>query len=273
MDAGNLLKPALARGQLRCIGATTLDEYREYIEKDAALERRFQQVYVDQPTVEATTAILRGLKERYELHHGVSISDGALVAAAMLSDRYITDRFLPDKAIDLVDEAAAKLRIDATIVEAGGDPTKEEEVRLKVLDQLRGTYRPEFLNRLDEVVIFNPLRKADLRAIARLTLTALTQRLTLKDISLEVSDRALDVLTDLGYSPEYGARPLKRVVQKELETPIARGIISGAFNEGDTVMVDADLDAIRLVIEKRSGGGGEEKGPSAPMAGDLAPAA
>ncbi len=114
MDAGNLLKPALARGQLRCIGATTLDEYREYIEKDAALERRFQQVYVDQPTVEATTAILRGLKERYELHHGVSISDGALVAAAMLSDRYITDRFLPDKAIDLVDEAAAKLRIDAT---------------------------------------------------------------------------------------------------------------------------------------------------------------
>jgi len=146
-------------------------------------------------------------------------------------------------------------------------------VRLKVLDQLRGTYRPEFLNRLDEVVIFNPLRKADLRAIARLTLTALTQRLTLKDISLEVSDRALDVLTDLGYSPEYGARPLKRVVQKELETPIARGIISGAFNEGDTVMVDADLDAIRLVIEKRSGGGGEEKGPSAPMAGDLAPAA
>ena len=161
----------------------------------------------------------------------------------------------------------------ATIVEAGGDPTKEEEVRLKVLDQLRGTYRPEFLNRLDEIVIFNPLRKADLRAIARLTLTALTQRLTLKDISLEVSDRALDVLTDLGYSPEYGARPLKRVVQKELETPIARGIISGEFNEGDTVVVDADLDAIRLVIEKRSGGGGEEKGPSAPMAGDLAPAA
>eukprot|EP00322_Chrysochromulina_rotalis_P027196 CAMPEP_0115851310 /NCGR_PEP_ID=MMETSP0287-20121206/12416_1 /TAXON_ID=412157 /ORGANISM="Chrysochromulina rotalis, Strain UIO044" /LENGTH=613 /DNA_ID=CAMNT_0003305339 /DNA_START=12 /DNA_END=1850 /DNA_ORIENTATION=- len=114
MDASNLLKPALARGQLRCIGATTLDEYRQYIEKDAALERRFQQVYVDQPTVEATTAILRGLKERYELHHGVSISDGALVAAAALSDRYIADRFLPDKAIDLVDEAAAKLRIDAT---------------------------------------------------------------------------------------------------------------------------------------------------------------
>lgn len=114
MDAGNLLKPALARGQLRCIGATTLDEYRQYIEKDAALERRFQQVVVDQPGVEATTAILRGLKERYELHHGVSISDAALVAASLLSDRYIADRFLPDKAIDLVDEAAAKLRIDAT---------------------------------------------------------------------------------------------------------------------------------------------------------------
>lgn len=114
MDAGNLLKPMLARGELRCIGATTLDEYRKHIEKDAALERRFQQVLVDQPTVEDTISILRGLKDRYERHHGVKITDSALVAAATLSSRYISDRFLPDKAIDLVDEAAAQLRMEVT---------------------------------------------------------------------------------------------------------------------------------------------------------------
>jgi len=114
MDAGNLLKPMLARGELRCIGATTLDEYRKHIEKDAALERRFQQVYVKQPTVEDTISILRGLKERYEVHHGVNITDSALVGAATLSQRYINDRFLPDKAIDLVDEAAAKIKMEIT---------------------------------------------------------------------------------------------------------------------------------------------------------------
>lgn len=112
MDASNMLKPALARGQLRCVGATTLDEYRQYIEKDAALERRFQQVMVAEPSVEDTIAILRGLKERYEIHHGVRIQDAAIIAAAMMSDRYITERFLPDKAIDLIDEAASALRIE-----------------------------------------------------------------------------------------------------------------------------------------------------------------
>jgi ATP-dependent Clp protease ATP-binding subunit ClpB len=112
MDAANMLKPMLARGELRCVGATTLDEYRQHVEKDAALERRFQPVFVDEPSVEDTIAILRGLKERYEVHHGVRITDSALVAAAMLSDRYITDRHLPDKAIDLVDEAASRLRIE-----------------------------------------------------------------------------------------------------------------------------------------------------------------
>ena len=112
MDAGNMLKPMLARGELRMIGATTLDEYRERIEKDPALERRFQQVFVGEPSVEDTVAILRGLKEKYEAHHGVTIADSALVAAAMLSDRYITGRQLPDKAIDLVDEAASRLRME-----------------------------------------------------------------------------------------------------------------------------------------------------------------
>jgi len=112
MDAGNMLKPALARGELRCVGATTLDEYRKYIEKDAALERRFQPVYVDEPSIPDTISILRGLKEKYEVHHGVRIKDSALVAAATLSDRYISDRFLPDKAVDLIDEAASRLRIE-----------------------------------------------------------------------------------------------------------------------------------------------------------------
>ncbi|RYE88109.1 MAG: AAA family ATPase, partial [Hyphomicrobiales bacterium] len=111
MDASNLLKPALARGTLHCVGATTLDEYRKYIEKDAALARRFQPVFVDEPTVEDTISILRGLKEKYELHHGIRISDSSLVSAATLSNRYISDRFLPDKAIDLMDEAAARLRM------------------------------------------------------------------------------------------------------------------------------------------------------------------
>ena len=128
MDAGNLLKPMLARGELRCIGATTLDEYRKNIEKDPALERRFQQVYVKQPSVEDTISILRGLKERYEVHHGVTITDSALVAAATLSQRYITDRFLPDKAIDLIDEAAAKLKMEIT-----SKPTELEDIDRRMM--------------------------------------------------------------------------------------------------------------------------------------------
>lgn len=128
MDAGNMLKPALARGELRCIGATTIDEYRKHIEKDAALERRFQPVLVDEPTIEDTISILRGLKERYETHHGVRITDAALVAAATLSSRYITDRFLPDKAIDLIDEAGSRLRMEMDSM-----PTELDDVRRQIL--------------------------------------------------------------------------------------------------------------------------------------------
>ena len=128
MDASNMLKPALARGELHCVGATTLDEYRKRIEKDAALERRFQPIFVREPSVEDTIAILRGLKERYEVHHGVRITDGAIVAAASLSHRYITDRFLPDKAIDLIDEAASRLRIEIDSM-----PTEIDEIERKIL--------------------------------------------------------------------------------------------------------------------------------------------
>ena len=128
MDASNMLKPMLARGELHAIGATTLDEYRKHIEKDAALERRFQPVLVDEPTVEDTISILRGLKERYEVHHGVRITDAALIAAATLSHRYIADRFLPDKAIDLIDEAASRLRMEIT-----SDPAELDEIKRQIM--------------------------------------------------------------------------------------------------------------------------------------------
>jgi ATP-dependent Clp protease ATP-binding subunit ClpB len=136
MDAGNLLKPQLARGELRCIGATTLDEYRKYIEKDPALERRFQPVMVGEPSVEDTIAILRGLKERYEVHHGVRIKDGAIVAAATLSNRYITDRFLPDKAIDLVDEAASRIKIELDSMPTEIDVLEREAMQLEMERQV-----------------------------------------------------------------------------------------------------------------------------------------
>ena len=132
MDAGNMLKPALARGELHCVGATTLDEYRKYIEKDAALERRFQKVLVDEPSVEATIAILRGLQEKYELHHGVEITDPAIVAAAELSHRYITDRFLPDKAIDLIDEAASRIKMEIDSKPESLDKLERRLIQLKI---------------------------------------------------------------------------------------------------------------------------------------------
>jgi ATP-dependent Clp protease ATP-binding subunit ClpB len=566
MDAGNLLKPMLARGELRCIGATTLDEYRKYIEKDAALERRFQQVYVDQPSVEDSISILRGLKERYEVHHGVRIADNALVAAATLSSRYISDRFLPDKAIDLVDEAAARLKMEITskpedldeidrkilqlemerlslqkesdlgskerlvriekeladlkeeqrtfntqwesekevinkiqgikeeidkvntevaqaerdydlnraaelkygkltdlhrqleeaeinlaqsqksgksllreevtegdiaeviskwtgipitklvaseidkllhledelhkrvigqneaveavssaiqrsragladpnrptasfiflgptgvgktelakalaaflfdteeamvridmseymekhavsrligappgyvgyeeggqlteavrrrpyavilfdeiekahpdvfnvmlqilddgrvtdsqgrtvdfkntviimtsnvgsqfILDIAGDDSRYEEMRSRVMEAMRANFRPEFLNRIDEIIIFHGLQKSELRRIVQIQVARLGQRLDERKISLKLSDVALDFLADVGYDPVYGARPLKRAIQRELETQIAKSILKGEFNSGDTIFVDVENERL-----------------------------
>ena len=143
IDASNMLKPALARGELRCVGATTLNEYKKHVEKDAALERRFQQVYVGEPTVEDTIAILRGLKERYEVHHGVRIKDSAIVAAATLSNRYITDRFLPDKAIDLIDEAASRLRIEIDSLPQEIDQLEREILQLEIERQALGREEDE----------------------------------------------------------------------------------------------------------------------------------
>ncbi|PPS43156.1 ATP-dependent chaperone ClpB [Chroococcidiopsis sp. TS-821] len=574
MDAGNLLKPMLARGELRCIGATTLDEYRKYIEKDAALERRFQQVYVDQPSVEDTISILRGLKERYEVHHGVKISDSALVAAATLSSRYISDRFLPDKAIDLVDEAAARLKMEITskpeeldeidrkilqlemeklslqkesdpasrerlerlekeladlkeqqralnaqwqsekdiitqiqaikeeidrvnveiqqaerdydlnkaaelkygkltdlhrqleeaetklsqtqttgqsllreevteadiaeiiskwtgipisklvesekekllhledelhrrvigqneavtavadaiqrsragladpnrptasfiflgptgvgktelakalaaylfdteeamvridmseymekhavsrligappgyvgydeggqlteairrrpyavvlfdeiekahpdvfnvmlqilddgrvtdaqghtvdfkntiiimtsnigsqyILDIAGDDSRYDEMRSRVMEAMRSSFRPEFLNRIDEIIIFHALQKEELRQIVQLQVQRLEQRLAERKMSLKLSDAALDFLAEVGYDPVFGARPLKRAIQRELETQIAKSILRGEFNDGDTIYVDVENERLafkRLPVE------------------------
>ena len=574
MDAGNLLKPMLARGELRCIGATTLDEYRKYIEKDAALERRFQQVYVDQPSVEDTVSILRGLKERYEVHHGVKISDSALVAAATLSARYISDRFLPDKAIDLVDEAAARLKMEITskpeeldeidrkvlqlemerlslqkesnpasrerlerlekeladlkegqrtlntqwqsekdvinkiqsikeeidrvnveivqaerdydlnkaaelkygkltdlhrqleaaetqlaqdqrsgqsllreevteadiaeviskwtgipisklvesekekllqledelhrrvigqdeavtavadaiqraragladpnrptasfiflgptgvgktelakalasylfdteealvridmseymekhavsrligappgyvgydeggqlseavrrrpyavilfdeiekahpdvfnimlqilddgrvtdaqghtvdfkntiiimtsnigsqyILDLAGDDSQYDEMHRRVMEAMRNSFRPEFLNRIDEIIIFHALQRGELRQIVQLQIKRLEQRLADRKMSLKVSDAALDFLSEVGYDPVFGARPLKRAIQRELETQIAKAILRGEFNNGDTIFVDVENERLafkRLPVE------------------------
>ncbi len=188
MDAGNMLKPALARGELHCVGATTLDEYRKYIEKDAALERRFQKVLVDEPSVEDTVAILRGLKERYELHHGVEISDDAIIAAARLSHRYITDRQLPDKAIDLVDEAASRIRIE--------------------MDS-----KPEALDRLDRRVIQLKIEREAMKKETDPTATARREQLD-KDIA-ELEREAAD-LEEIWSAEKAGVQGTQSI-KEELE--------------------------------------------------------
>ena len=152
MDASNMLKPALARGELRCVGATTINEYRKYVEKDAALERRFQPVLVTEPSVEDTIGILRGLKEKYEVHHGVRIKDSAIVAAATLSNRYITDRFLPDKAIDLIDESASKLRIEIDSLPQEIDELERKIVQLEIeKEALKKEVDPASQERLSKI--------------------------------------------------------------------------------------------------------------------------
>src|SRR2546428_113171 len=446
MDASNMLKPALARGELRAIGATTLNEYKKHIEKDPALERRFQPVLVSEPTVEDTIAILRGLKDRYEVHHGVRIKDAAILAAATLSHRYISDRFLPDKAIDLIDEAAASLRMqidslptekDAPMLkeevdeediaklvskwtgipvgrllegeaqklvhmeerlrqrvvgqddalsrvanavrrsraglsdmkrpigsfiflgptgvgktelapalaeflvddeklmiridmseymekhsvsrligappgyvgyEEGGQLTEQvrrhpysvvlfdeiekahpdvfnvllqiledgrltdgkgrtvdfrntvlvmtsnvgstaifelankdaERARKEAMEALRGSFRPEFINRIDEIVIFNPLGKEQLARIVGMLLKSVEKLLEERQITLELTPAAQELLLREGYDPAYGARPLRRTIQRLIQDPLALQILEGTVLPGDHVRVDRD---------------------------------
>src|SRR5258706_479728 len=479
MDAGNMLKPALARGELHCVGATTLDEYRKYIEKDAALERRFQKVIVAEPSVEDTIAILRGLKEKYEVHHGVDITDPAIVAAAELSQRYITDRFLPDKAIDLIDEAASRIkmeidskpevmdRLDRRIIQlkiereavkkekdeaskkrlglisdeikrlekeyadfdetlkaekarvqgsthikealekllhmeerlhqrvvgqdeavrlvseairrsrAGlSDPKKPygsflflgptgvgktelckalaeflfdsedhlvridmseymekhsvarligappgyvgyeegghltevvrrkpycvilldeiekahpdvfnvllqvlddgrmtdgqgrtvnfkntvivmtsnlgsqmipqmsgqayQVIKLAVMGEVKSNFRPEFVNRIDEIVVFHALDEANIASIARVQLRELERRVRAMEMEIEISDAAVAELAKAGFDPVYGARPLKRAIQQQLENPLSKAILEGKFGPKETILREAN---------------------------------
>ena len=222
MDAGNLLKPMLARGELHCIGATTLDEYRQYIEKDPALERRFQPVLVQEPTVEDTIAILRGLKERYEVFHGVKIQDGAIVAAATLSNRYITDRFLPDKAIDLVDEACAMIRteIDSMPTELDVIQRKiiqheiEEAALKKESDSLSKERLKDIQNELAEMRDqFNEMKaKWDNEKAAISKVQKLREEIEQLNAEIEKSEREYDL--NKAAELKYGRLPQ---LQKELE--------------------------------------------------------
>ena len=445
IDASNILKEPLSRGKFQLIGATTLDEYREHIEKDSAFERRFQRIYVAEPTIEETIAILEGLREKLEEHHGISISDEAIGSAARLSERYIAERFLPDKAIDLVDEAASRLRVDGTgdrvteseiaalvsqwtgipaermleeererltsmeealhervidqdegvraVAEAvrhsraglsdprrpigtflflgptgvgktelakalasflfgsdgallridmseymerhavarligsppgyigyeeGGQLTEsvrrrpyqvvlfdeiekaheqvmnlllqlldegrltdghgrtvdfrhtivimtsnvgsehfqsddsQDGIRKRVRDELRSTFRPEFLNRIDETIIFHPLSEAAIAKIVDLKINDLNDRLSEQEIRLVFTDEAKRVLAKEGYDPHYGARPLARAMKRLVENPLASQIVAGDISDGDTVSIDAAAMSDALLIRRQA---------------------
>ncbi len=243
MDAGNLLKPMLARGELHCIGATTLDEYRKYIEKDAALERRFQTVFVDQPSVEDTISILRGLRERYELHHGVRIKDTALVAAAVLSNRYITDRFLPDKAIDLVDEAAAKLRTEIDSMPAELDEllrrTMQLEIEREALKKESDTVSKERLARIEKELAELKTHSTALQAQwqtekeAVQRVRALREQIDQIKIEIAQAERAYDL---------NKAAELKYGRLTELERQLKAEEDRVASNEGGTRLMKEEVD-------------------------------
>ncbi len=256
MDAGNLLKPMMARGELRCIGATTLNEYRKYIEKDTALERRFQPVMVGQPSVEDTISILRGLKERYEVHHGVRIRDAALVSAAVLSDRYISDRFLPDKAIDLVDEAAAKLRTEIESMPAPIDEIRRKIMQLEIEEQaLKKETDAASQEKLAEIT----KEKADLQAQentlkakwdsekqAILRVRAIKKEIDEVNSQMESAERAYDLnrLSEL----KYGKLPQLQQQLKEEEEKIA------ARAQGETLLKEeVGEEDIAKVISRWTG--------------------
>ncbi len=251
MDAGNLLKPMLARGELRCIGATTLDEYRKYIEKDAALERRFQQIYVNQPNVEDTISILRGLKERYANHHNVTISDGALVAAAVLSNRYISDRFLPDKAIDLVDEAAAKLNMEKT-----SKPEELDEVNRKVLqlEMERLSFQKESdaaslekLERIDRELANLKEQQNNLNALWQADKDLSEQRKAIQkkisDVDVEIQQAERDYDLNKAAELKYGKRTELQRQLEAVEQKIAEMQASGRSLTREEV-IEADIAEI-----------------------------
>jgi ATP-dependent Clp protease ATP-binding subunit ClpB len=253
MDAGNMLKPLLARGELRMIGATTLDEYRKYIEKDAALERRFQQVYVGEPSVEATIAILRGLKERYEVHHGVRIQDNALVAAAVLSNRYITARFLPDKAIDLIDEAASRLRIEIdsmpTEIDVVERRIRQLEIERVALAKETDTVSIERLAVLDKELANLREQSDGMRAHWEQEKTAIAAIRLLKE-KLETARAQVEREDDLEKAAaiRYGEIP-------ELERRVtdATAVLAEAQADGTMLKEEVDAEDIAEVVGKATG--------------------
>ncbi|HGG65898.1 MAG TPA: AAA family ATPase, partial [Rhodobacteraceae bacterium] len=237
MDASNLLKPALARGELHCVGATTLDEYRKHVEKDAALARRFQPVMVEEPTVEDTISILRGIKEKYELHHGVRISDAALVAAATLSHRYITDRFLPDKAIDLMDEAASRLRMEVDSkpeeLDALDREIMQKQIEAEALKKEDDAASKDRLEKLEKELAELMERSAEMTAQwqaerAKLaTVRELKEQLEQARAELEIAKREGDLTRagELSYSiiPELEAK-LKEAEQREADVMVEEAV-------------------------------------------------
>jgi ATP-dependent Clp protease ATP-binding subunit ClpB len=256
MDAGNMLKPMLARGELRMVGATTLDEYRKHIEKDAALERRFQPVMVGEPTVEDTISILRGLKERYEVHHGVKITDAALVGAAVLSNRYITDRFLPDKAIDLVDEAASRLRMEIDSMPYEIDEIERRVMQLQIestaLEKERDDVSRERLDRVHKEIAELRARSDVLKSQWQAEKDAIAQIRTLREqieetkIEIERAERA----TDLAKAAElrYG-----RMVQLESDLRQAEARLEEMQKKGKMLTEEVGEDDIAAVVSKWTG--------------------
>ncbi|MEO1243065.1 MAG: ATP-dependent chaperone ClpB [Pseudomonadota bacterium] len=254
MDASNLLKPALARGELHCVGATTLDEYRKYVEKDAALARRFQAVFVDEPTVEDTVSILRGLKEKYELHHGVRISDSAIVAAATLSNRYITDRFLPDKAIDLVDEAASRLRMEVDSKPEELDELDRRIIQMKIereaLKKEDDRASKDRLENLDKELSELEQKSADLTARWRSEKESLASATKVK----ETLDQARQQLADAERRGDLGrASELKYGEIPALEKQLAASEDDSANDAKSLVHEVVDDENIASIVSRWTG--------------------
>jgi ATP-dependent Clp protease ATP-binding subunit ClpB len=256
MDASNMLKPMLARGELHAIGATTLDEYRRYIEKDAALERRFQPVFVDQPSVEDTISILRGLKERYEVHHGVRITDGAVIAAATLSDRYITDRFLPDKAIDLVDEAASRLRMEIDSKPVDLDEVDREVMQLEIereaLKKEKDKASKERLNKLQEELANLKERSTQLTARWQAEKDAILKVRDIKEeidqVRLQIEQAERDV--DLEKAAELRYTRLRQLEQDLIS---AGASLNELQSEGAMLKEEVDAEDIAHIVSKWTG--------------------
>jgi ATP-dependent Clp protease ATP-binding subunit ClpB len=254
MDASNLLKPALARGELHCVGATTLDEYRKHVEKDAALARRFQPVFVDEPSVEDTVSILRGLKEKYEVHHGVRIADSAIVAAANLSNRYITDRFLPDKAIDLMDEAASRLRMQVDSKPEELDEIDRRAIQLKIeaeaLKKENDDASKERLKTLEKEIAELESRSAELTATWRAEKEKLASATTIK----EALERARNELVDAERRGDLGrASEIKYGRLPELERQLAEAEAEGDGADGQMVQEVVDDEQIAHVVSRWTG--------------------